>query len=133
MVYKVVGNINDENFMEILTELQQYNRLIYKNGNIYIALDKYEDFDKNRKKLDEFKLKWKKKDVFVYGINEYNLKSEEKEIEEWCKDNFVRLDKRRYEINEQPRLKRMYEAVDLFEQILKEYQKGGKNGETYKV
>lgn len=133
MVYKVVGNINDENFMEILTELQQYNRLIYKNGNIYIALDKYEDLEENRKKLDEFKSKWKKKDVFVYGINEYNLKSEEKEVEEWCMDNLVRLDRRRYEINEQPRLKRMYEAVDLFEQILKEYQKGGKNGETYKA
>lgn len=122
MVYKVVGDINDENFMEILTELQQYNRLIYKNGNIYIALDRYEDFDKNKNSLKEFKTKWGKKDVFVCGINEYNLKSEEKEIEEWCKDNLVRLDKRKYEINEQPKLKKMYEAVELFDQILKEYK-----------
>lgn len=141
MVYKVIGNISDENFQEIINELMEYNRFIYKNGNLYIALDNYKDKKENEEIIKLFKEKWREKEIYTIDITLDNLKNENQEVIDWCKENLIRLERKRYEENEQPRLQRMYEIIDLTDEIMsetikninkKDLQKGGINGKTKK-
>lgn len=104
MVYKVIGNITDENFQEIINELMEYNRFIYKNGNLYIALNNYENKKENEEVIKLFKEKWREKEIYTIDITLDNLKSENQEVVDWCKENLIRLERKRYEENEQPRL-----------------------------
>ena len=43
---------------------------------------------------------------------------EDKDIIEWSRDNFVRLEKERYEIEQQDKLKKTMKALDNLEDIL---------------
>lgn len=100
MVYKVIGNITDENFQEIINELMEYNRFIYKNGNLYIALDNYKDKKENEEIIKLFKEKWREKEIYIIDITLNNLKNENQEVVDWCRENLIRLERKRYEENE---------------------------------
>ena len=52
-------------------------------------------------------------------INEKNIMNEEQSIMEWCRDNFVALDRQRYEIEQQDKLQNAWKALDNMEDILK--------------
>ena len=45
--------------------------------------------------------------------------NEEQSIMEWCRDNFVALDRQRYEIEQQDKLQKAWKALDNMEDILK--------------
>ena len=54
----------------------------------------------------------------VKEINEYNLGKENPNIIKWCRDIFVDLDKQRFEVEQQERLKCTMSALDVCERIL---------------
>ena len=56
---------------------------------------------------------------YIKEINEKNIMNEEQSIMEWCRDNFVALDRQRYEIEQQDKLQNAWKALDNMEVVLK--------------
>ena len=80
------------------------------------------------------------RNYYIKEVNEKNIMNEEQSIVEWCRDNFVYLDRQRYEIEQQDKLQNAWKALDNMETILQQQiltkniqnnqyeQKGGENG-----
>lgn len=118
MVYKIMGNFNSDNFESILNKIKQYFKFMYKNEALYIALIDYS-------KKEDASVCMKKafrpvRDFYIKEISEKNIMDEETVIIEWCRDNLVLLDRQRYEIREQEKLKQTMCALDNLERILAE-------------
>ena len=95
---------------------------------MYIASNHY-DINFNEDKF--LKKELKKYNLICFNINETNIMREDEEIINWCRDNLVRLEKERYEIENQAKLQEIMKNLDKMESILKEkYRKGVKNGTT---
>ena len=119
MIYKIIGNFNEDNFQAILNKLSKNFKFIYKNNNLYIALLNYEfSLNKDINKLVKNIFK-PAKDFIINEINENNLSNEENEVIEWCRDNFVKLEKEKYQIEQQDKLKAMMQVMDIMEENLK--------------
>lgn len=114
MVYKLMGNLTDDIFGEVIEILKKYHKFIYKNGNIYLAVGKYLNRKDAEKELDKID-KMRDNGVFMIEINENNLKNECPEVIQWCRDELVRLDRERYEVENKDGIKKMFEVLDLFE------------------
>lgn len=118
MVYKVQGDFSSCNFIDLFQQLGKNFKIIYKNGSMYISSKKY---DKNFKEDNYLKRFFKPYNGLIYfQVNETNIMREEEEIRNWCRDNLVRLDRERYEIENQDKLKEVMTNLDKMEQILKE-------------
>lgn len=118
MVYKIMGNFNSDNFESILNKIKQHFKFMYKNEALYIALIDYS-------KKEDASVCMKKafrpvRDFYIKEISEKNIMDEETVIIEWCRDNLVLLDRQRYEIREQEKLKQTMCALDNLERILAE-------------
>ena len=117
MIFKIQGDFGMSDFVNMLTKLGQYFKFIYTNDNLYIAL-------KNIKEKDNAKIIMNKvfkpiKNYYIKEINETNIMKEDPIVIEWCRDNFVALDKQRYEIEQQDKLHNAWKAMDNMEEILK--------------
>lgn len=117
MVFKIQGDFGMSDFVNMLTKLGQYFKFIYTNDNLYIAL-------KDIKEKDNAKIIMNKvfkpiKNYYIKEINETNIMKEDPIVIEWCRDNFVALDKQRYEIEQQDKLHNAWKAMDNMEEILK--------------
>ena len=118
MVYKVQGDFSSCNFIDLFQQLGKNFKIIYKNGSMYISSKKY---DKKFKEDSYLKKFFKPYNGLIYfQVNETNIMREEEEIRNWCRDNLVRLDRERYEIENQDKLKEVMTNLDKMEQILKE-------------
>lgn len=118
MVYKVQGDFSSCNFIDLFQRLGKNFKIIYKNGSMYISSKKY---DKNFKEDNYLKKFFRSyNDLIYFQVNETNIMREEEEIRNWCRDNLVRLDRERYEIENQDKLKEVMTNLDKMEQILKE-------------
>lgn len=118
MVYKVQGDFSSCNFIDLFQQLGKNFKIIYKNGSMYISSKKY---DKKFKEDNYLKKFFKPYNGLIYfQVNETNIMREEEEIRNWCRDNLVRLDRERYEIENQDKLKEVMTNLDKMEQILKE-------------
>lgn len=129
MVYKVVGNFNSDNFEGFLEKLGQNFKFIYYNGSLYLALLRYSDRMEAVKIIK--KIVRPARDFLVREINELNLPNEDVQVIEWCRDNFVALERQAYEEQQQEKMKEAMKALDNMERILAqrkaeiENQKGG--------
>ena len=117
MIFKIQGDFNEDNFSKILNKLCKYFKFIYTNGTLYIALGDV----KNKQEASVLMSKTFRpvRSYYIKEINEKNIMNEEQSVMEWCRDNFVALDRQRYEIEQQDKLQNAWEALDNMEDILK--------------
>ena len=117
MIFKIQGDFNEDNFSKILNKLCKYFKFIYTNGTLYIALGDV----KNKQEASVLMSKTFRpvRSYYIKEINEKNIMNEEQSIMEWCRDNFVALDRQRYEIEQQDKLQNAWKALDNMEDILK--------------
>ena len=117
MIFKIQGDFNEDNFSKILNKLCKYFKFIYTNGTLYIALGDI----KNKQEASVLMSKTFRpvRSYYIKEINEKNIMNEEQSIMEWCRDNFVALDRQRYEIEQQDKLQNAWKALDNMEDILK--------------
>ena len=127
MIFKIQGDFNEENFSKILSKLCKYFKFIYTNGTLYIALGDVKN------KQEAFVLMSKTfrpvRSYYIKEINEKNIMNEEQSIMEWCRDNFVALDRQRYEIEQQDKLQNAWKALDNMESILQNQMLNNKDKE----
>lgn len=118
MVYKIQGNFNENNFNSILEKIKRFYLFIFSNGNLYVALN---DYNLNNQAYKELMKALKPKNEFlVLKIDEKNIMNEAPDIKDWLRDNLVRLDRQKYEIENQEKLKAYNSVLDEFEKILKQ-------------
>ena len=117
MIFKIQGDFNEDNFSKILNKLCKYFKFIYTNQTLYIALSDI----KNKQEASNLMSKTFRpvRSYYIKEINEKNIMNEEQSIMEWCRDNFVALDRQRYEIEQQDKLQNAWKALDRMEDILK--------------
>ena len=58
------------------------------------------------------------KDFYIQEITENNLQLEDSFIIDWCRDSFVDLERQKYEIEQQKKLRQVMSAMDKMEEIL---------------
>lgn len=117
MIFKIQGDFNEDNFSKILNKLCKYFKFVYTNQTLYIALNRIE----NKQEASDLMCKIFRpvRSYYIKEINEKNIMNEEQSIVEWCRDNFVALDRQRYEIEQQDKLQKAWKALDNMEDILK--------------
>ncbi len=119
LVYKTIGNFSqDERLVKMLDKLKKDFYFVYADGVLYTAVADY----MNREAALELLKKTLKpaKDYFTVEITEENLGKESPFYMDWCKDNLVRIDRQRYEIENQEKLKMAMKAIDIFEEKMQE-------------
>lgn len=126
MIYKIMGNFDENNFNNILNSIKTKYKILYKNNNLYIALKSYQE-NYESKELQFIKKICKHNNFIFIEINEKNIMREDEEIINWCRDNFVRLEEEKYQVKNQKKLKEIMDNLDKMEKILKE-QKLRKEG-----
>ena len=127
MIFKIQGDFNEDNFSKILNKLCKYFKFIYTNQTLYIALSDI----KNKQEASNLMSKTFRpvRSYYIKEINEKNIMNAEQSIMEWCRDNFVALDKQRYEIEQQDKLQNAWKALDNMEDILKNQMLNNKDKE----
>jgi len=121
MVFKIQGDLNEDNFDRIFIGLQKYFTILLRRGTMYIALQDFSEFEEGKKIMKRV-LK-PARDFYVGEINQNNISREEQFVMEWCRDALVKLDRQRYELEKQERLKLVDQALDRMEEILEEQTK----------
>ena len=120
MIFKIQGDFNEDNFSKILNKLCKYFKFIYTNGTLYIALGDVKNKQEASILMSKtFRPIRKISNYYIKEINEKNIMNEEQSVMEWCRDNFVALDRQRYEIEQQDKLQNAWKALDRMEDILK--------------
>lgn len=116
MIYKIYGNYIELNIIELFNKNDVLIKSLFKKEAVYITLINIKDL----RKFKNIVLKNIKnnKDYLVVEIDEKNIMREDKFIQEWCRDNFVILQKQKYELEQQEKLKLVMKALDDFENIL---------------
>lgn len=119
LVYKIIGNFNqDERLVKIFDKIKEYFYFVYADATLYVSVINYSD---REKAMDVLKKTLKPaKDYFTIEITEENLGKESPFYMDWCKDNLVRIDRQRYEIENQEKLKMAMKAIDIFEEKMQE-------------
>ena len=118
MVYKIQGNFNENNFNTILEKIKKFYLFIFSNGNLYVALN---DYNLNNQAYKELTKALKPKNEFlVLKIDEKNIMNEAPDIKDWLRNNLVRLDRQKFEAENQEKLKAYNSVLDEFERILKQ-------------
>lgn len=120
MVYKIQSEFG-EGFSIILSKLSEYFDFIYTNNALYLGLRSYENFDNHEIFMKKILRPAKK--YLIIKVNENTLKNEPPNVIEWCRDKFVELDRQRFEINEQDKLHKYMQAMDIFEKEMQELAK----------
>lgn len=121
MVYKTVGDFgSDAQFIKLLEKIKEYFYFVYTDGILYTALINYTNKDRAFELLKR-NLK-PARNFYTQEIHESNLSKEGQFYLEWCRDNLVRLDRQRYEIENQKKLKLAMQAIDIFEESMKRSQ-----------
>ena len=130
MIFKIQGDFNEDNFSKILNKLCKYFKFIYTNQTLYIALGDI----KNKQEASILISKTFRpvRSYYIKEINEKNIMNEEQSIMEWCRDNFVALDRQRYEIEQQDKLQNAWKALDNMEDILKNQMLNNKDSKEKK-
>lgn len=123
MVYKVMGEFQKGNFTEKINKLLNKYKFIYKDGVLFLALQKYMP-GKTKQETEQDCLRELRgifvpeTDFWVSQIDETNLSREEQSVRDWCRDRLVDLDRQRYEVERQEKLQATWMAMENMELIL---------------
>ena len=121
MIYKIQSNF-DYNVLEIINKLKSDFNMIYYNNTLYIAtklINQEKNFNETIKKIFR-----PNKNFLFTRVNENNLKNENNFIMDWCRNIFVDMDSQRFEEDNQEKIKKYLNDMDLLENKLKEIAKG---------
>ena len=120
MVFKIQGNFNDDNFCSITTNIGTYFKILYcgANNSMYVSLLDISN-EKNALILLKHFLQ-PNEEFIILPVDEHTLKRESREVQEWCRDELVRLDTLRYERDNQEKIQQVMKAMDLMEDYLQE-------------
>lgn len=148
MVYRITGEYTDENLNEIIDNLKQKYRILFRDGNLYIALSSYRNEIEKWRKMNESdgyenskevekRLKQEIKDILkdvdpVNGDNFWikslvsieSVKKEDEFVQDWVRNNNIRIKKERFEIEKQEELIRAWNGLDELERELDKRLKG---------
>lgn len=126
MVYKIVGDFNNENFEVFMKKLTPKFKIMYRNEVLYIALTSLSLFESEeaceRMVRNVFK---PKKDFLVQLVTQSNVKKEAPDIADWLTQAWVKLEKEKLAQKEQARLQKLWKDMDEFEKIVDEKIKRG--------
>jgi len=128
MVYKIIGDFNTDSFESMLSKIGKYYKFIYQENNLYLALAQYKLKDEAYATLK--KTLKPSRNFIIREVNEKNIVNENDFVIEWCRDNLVAIEKQRYEIERQQKLRDTMKALDNFEHILAEQEKAKKSQMT---
>lgn len=117
MIYKIIGNFTDENFEKIISKISLKFKFMYCNDTLYVSMKSVDSIEED--KLFLYKIFKPAKDFFIIEITEQTILKEDEVIGEWCKDNFVFLEKQKFEKEQQVKLKKTWMAMDNMELQLK--------------
>ena len=113
MILKIQGDFCMVDFAKIISKILPYFKFIYSNETMYIAL---RDITKKQEAQNTMSKAFRPvKSYYIKEINETNILNEEESVAIWCKDNFVALDRQRFEIENQEKLCRAWKALDNME------------------
>ena len=113
MILKVQGDFGMADFARIVGKITPYFKFIYNNDIMYIALM---DITKKQEAQNIVSKTFRPvKSYYIKEINETNILDEEDSVAMWCKDNFVALDRQRFEIENQEKLCRAWAVLDNME------------------
>lgn len=117
MIYKIIGNFTNENFDRIIEKLSLKFKFIYCNNTLYASIKNIDIIEEGKEFLH--KIFKPAKDFFITEITEKSILKEDDVIIEWCKNNFVSLEKQKFEKEQQQKLKNTWIAMDNMEAHLK--------------
>lgn len=118
MILKIQGDFNEKVFSELINILQKYFKFVFYDECLYLALKNFKEKNEAQKNLKNCLMKFT--NFYTKEINENNILNEDDEIANWCKNNFVELDKQRYEIEQQEKLRKTWNAMDKMEIVLRQ-------------
>lgn len=105
MIFKIQSNFSN-NLADIIEILSKKYEVMFYNNNLYASC------------LSEIstivELK-PKKNFYITEINEINLEFEPKTVVDWCKNQFINIDLRKYEIEQQDRLSHLMSVLEKVE------------------
>ena len=116
MIYKILRDINEDNFDKIISNISKYYKFLFFRQGLYIALINFEQKDKAQELMK--KTFRPVKNFYIQEITEHNLQLEHSFIIDWCRDSFVDLERQKYEIEQQKKLRQVMSAMDKMEEIL---------------
>lgn len=117
MIYKIIGNFTDENFDRIISKISSRFKFMYCNDTLYVSMKSIDSLSEDKEFL--YKIFRPARDFFIVEITEKTILKEDEVIGEWCKDNFVLLEKQKFEKEQQAKLKKTWIAMDNMELQLK--------------
>lgn len=117
MVYKIIGNFTDENFDKIISKISSKFKFMYCNDTLYVSMKSIDSLSEDKDYL--YKIFRPAKDFFIVEITEQTILKEDNIVGEWCKDNFVLLEKQKFEKEQQVKLRKTWVAMDNMELQLK--------------
>lgn len=142
MVWKITGDFTNENLTDFINKIKGRFKLIYRSDTLYITVKNYRselqfsdlnDIDTRETKQDMIeRLNDELKNKIFIPLGDYWIKCIDEEnnwskedafTQEWVKENLTRLDKERLEIEQQSKLKEMWNDLDKLESELEERYK----------
>lgn len=117
MIYKIVGNFTDENFDRIISKVSSRFKFMYCNDTLYVSMKSIDSLSEDKEFL--YKIFRPARDFFIIEITEQTILKEDEVVGEWCKDNFVLLEKQKFEKEQQVKLRKTWVAMDNMELQLK--------------
>ena len=123
MVYKIISQFNDDDFEKKLEKISTLFDFMFTSYALYLGL-------RDVAKKEEGEILIKKifkpiKSYYIEPINEKNINRQTDVVKEWCLNKLVALDRQRFEINEQEKLKATWLAMDNMEAELELIKKKG--------
>ena len=118
MIYKIVGKFFDIDFDKALEKLGKNFVFIFLDKTLYVAVKKYDPDFSSESALDKIFRPTSK--FYIEQITEKNLKFQSEFVRDWCESNFVALEKQRYEIEQQEKLRLVWAAMDDMERDLQQ-------------
>lgn len=118
MVKKIQGNFDVDNFEIILSKLGKFFDILYSEGSLYIALRDYSNKDIENTEIKKY-LK-PARNFVVKEIVPDTLVQESQMVQDWCREKAVKIERQKYEEEQQVKLQNVMKAVDEMERRLEE-------------
>lgn len=116
MIFKL--NINVNNIQKYIDDLKNDYNIYYCLNNLYASAK-----DVLNITLSDFIKKYKYQNIIVDEINENNLKYENSKVIDWCKNELVNYDVKKFEIEHQKQLNDYMIFLDDLSKELKKISK----------
>jgi len=135
-IKKIVGNFTDDNFEKIINNISQKFQFMYVDDTLFLALKAWTEYEGSEDLIS--KTFRPVKDFYIEELDKTKIEKQQQFIKDWCSNHSIRLDRERYELENQEKLKQAWASMDELEEKLKqialenETRKEESNGESNK-